>query len=173
MLLKAHVIGAGGARGRAVEEYVMTRFDGIRLFVARFGRSARPGYSLMEILIAVAIIALLATLVAPRLFGQLDRSRVTAAETQIRMIETALDTMRLDIGRYPSEQEGLGLLITPSEGVSALWTGPYLEDGVPNDPWGRPYLYAPAQTPADRGQVFSYGADGEEGGEGLDADIGL
>jgi general secretion pathway protein G len=167
------IVARRGASDHAIEGYVMIRFNGIQRFVRRLQRSARPGYSLMEILIAVAIIALLATLVAPRLFGQLDRSRVTAAETQIRMIETALDTMRLDIGRYPSEQEGLGLLIAPSEGVSAMWTGPYLDDGVPNDPWGRPYLYAPASALADRGQVFSYGADGEEGGEGLDADIGL
>jgi general secretion pathway protein G len=134
---------------------------------------ARPGYSLMEILVAVAIIAVLATLVGPRLFGQLDRSRVTAAQTQIRMIESALDTMRLDIGRYPSEQEGLTLLQAPTEPVSGLWTGPYMDGGIPADPWGNPYRYRPAGTPAERGQVVSLGADNAEGGEGLDADIGL
>lgn len=133
---------------------------------------ARPGYSLMEILVAVAIIAVLATLVAPRLFGQLDRSRVTAAETQIDMLETALDTMRLDIGRYPTEEEGLALLISPSEAVEPMWAGPYLDGELPADPWGNPYRYAPAETAADRGQVYSLGADNAEGGSGLDADIG-
>lgn len=136
-------------------------------------KKARPGYSLMEILVAVAIIATLATIVAPRLFGQLDRSRVTAAETQIRMLETALDTMRLDIGRYPSEQEGLALLRAPTDGVTATWAGPYLDESVPTDPWGNAYRYRPAATSADRGQVFSLGADNAEGGDGLDADIGL
>lgn len=138
----------------------------------RLSRS-RPGYSLMEILVAVAIIAVLATLVAPRLFGQLDQSRQTAAETQIRMIETSLDTMRLDIGRYPTEEEGLVLLVQPNESVSGLWSGPYLDgDEVPPDPWGNPYRYAPAASDADRGEVYSLGADNQEGGDGLDADIG-
>ena len=88
------------------------------------------------------------------------------------MIETALDTMRLDIGRYPTEEEGLGLLQTPNEAVSAMWSGPYLDGGLPQDPWGRPYQYRVGGG-SDRGQVFSYGADGQEGGSGLDADIGL
>ena len=126
----------------------------------------------MEVLIAVAIIAVLATLVGPRLLGQLDRSKVTAATTQIRMIETSLDTMRLDIGRYPTQEEGLALLQTPTDSVSGMWAGPYLDGGLPQDPWGRPYLYR-AGGGSDRGQVFSYGADGEEGGSGNNADIGL
>ena len=140
--------------------------------ITRATRKTRSGYSLMEVLIAVAIIAVLATLVGPRLLGQLDRSKVTAATTQIRMIETALDTMRLDIGRYPTAEEGLGLLQTPSESVSAMWTGPYLDGGLPQDPWGRPYQYRVGGG-SDRGQVYSNGADGQEGGSGLDADIGL
>ena len=138
----------------------------------RFRLRTREGYSLMEVLIAVAIIAVLATLVGPRLLGQLDRSKVTAAQTQIRMIETSLDTMRLDIGRYPTEEEGLALLQAPSETVSGMWAGPYLDGGLPDDPWGRPYQYR-VGSGSDRGQVFSYGADGQEGGSGLDADIGL
>ncbi|HBU63417.1 MAG: type II secretion system protein GspG [Oceanicaulis sp.] len=132
----------------------------------------RAGYSLMEVLIAVAIIAVLATLVGPRLLGQLDRSKVTAAQTQIRMIETSLDTMRLDIGRYPTQEEGLALLQTPTDSVSGMWSGPYLDGGLPDDPWGRPYQYRVGGG-SDRGQVFSYGADGQEGGSGNDADIGL
>lgn len=140
----------------------------IRSFMPR----TRAGYSLMEVLIAVAIIAVLATLVGPRLLGQLDRSKVTAAQTQIRMIETSLDTMRLDIGRYPTQEEGLALLQTPTDSVSAMWAGPYLDGGLPDDPWGRPYQYRVGGS-SDRGQVFSFGADGQEGGSGLDADIGL
>ncbi len=145
--------------------------EGLRVMRRRL-KKTRPGYSLMEILVAVAIVAVLATIVAPRLFGQLDRSRVTAAETQIRLIETALDTMRLDIGRYPTEEEGLALLHASNDSVTAMWAGPYMDDGIPADPWGNAYHYLPASTSADRGQVFSFGADNEEGGSGLDADIG-
>jgi len=139
-----------------------------------FPRSRRrPGYSLMEILVAVAIIAVLATLVAPRLFGQLDRSRVTVAETQIRMVETALDTMRLDVGRYPTQEEGLALLAEPTEDIAPVWVGPYLDEGVPLDPWGNPYRYQAPETRSSQARVYSYGADNAEGGTGLDADIGL
>jgi len=134
-------------------------------------RVLRPGYSLMEVLIAVAIIALLAALIAPRLFGQLDASQVTAARTQIRMIETALDSFRLDIGRYPTEEEGLAVLAAPPPELVDRWNGPYLDGGLPVDPWGAPYRYRPAQTLARRGAVYSYGADGQPGGEGPAADI--
>ncbi len=140
--------------------------------IRRFKPRTREGFSLMEVLIAVAIIAVLATLVAPNLFGYLDRSKVTAAQTQIRMIETSLDTMRLDIGRYPTQEEGLALLQTPTDSVSGMWAGPYLDGGLPEDPWGRPYQYR-VGSGSQRGQVFSYGADGEEGGSGNDSDIGL
>lgn len=140
--------------------------------LSRAATRTRAGYSLMEVLIAVAIIAVLATLVGPRLLGQLDRSKVTAARTQIRMIETSLDTMRLDIGRYPSQEEGLALLQSPTDSVSGMWAGPYLDGGLPEDPWGHAYQYRVGGG-SDRGQVFSYGADGQEGGSGDNADIGL
>lgn len=131
----------------------------------------QAGYSLMEVLIAVAIIATLAALVAPRLFGQLDSSRQAAALTQIRMVETALDTMRLDLGRYPSQEEGLVLLVAPSADVGGSWSGPYMDGGLPQDPWGRPYQYEAGEDLSRRGRVISFGADGEPGGEGLNADI--
>lgn len=150
----------------------MTKVKPLTRWGARWLRSRRPGYSLMEVLIAVAIIAVLATLVGPRLLGQLDQSKVTAANTQIRMIETSLDTLRLDIGRYPTGEEGLILLVAPNDTVQGMWAGPYLDGGLPADPWGNPYQYAPAASPADRGEVFSFGADGVEGGEGQNADIG-
>lgn len=134
-------------------------------------RSLRPGYSLMEVLIAVAIIALLAALIAPRLFGQLDASQVTAARTQIRMIETALDSYRLDVGRYPAAEEGLTALAVPPPDLVDRWNGPYLDGGLPIDPWGMAYQYQPAASLSRRGTVFSYGNDGEPGGEGLAADL--
>jgi general secretion pathway protein G len=132
---------------------------------------AQAGYSLMEVLIAVAIIATLAALVAPRLFGQLDSSRQAAALTQIRMVETALDTMRLDLGRYPSQDEGLGLLVAPSADAGANWNGPYMDGGLPQDPWGAPFQYEAGDDLSRRGRVYSFGADGTLGGEGLNADI--
>jgi general secretion pathway protein G len=132
---------------------------------------ARSGYSLLEVLIAVTIIALLAALIAPRLFGQLDASQVTAARTQIRMIETALDTFRLDIGRYPAPEEGLVALVTPPPDLVDRWAGPYLDGGLPSDPWGNSFQYRSEELLSRRGIAFSYGADGQPGGEGTGADI--
>lgn len=133
--------------------------------------SRRSGYSLIEVLIAVAIVALLAALIAPRLFGQLDSSQVTAARTQIRMIETALDSYRLDIGRYPAPEEGLAALAAPPPDLVDRWNGPYLDGGLPTDPWGADFLYQPNESLARRGIVYSYGNDGEPGGDGLGADL--
>ncbi|WP_421788205.1 type II secretion system major pseudopilin GspG [Hyphobacterium sp.] len=135
------------------------------------GRKMRGGYSLIEVLIAVAIIALLAALIAPRLLGQLDSSQVTAARTQIRMIETALDSYRLDVGRYPAEEEGLAALAAPPPDLVDRWNGPYLDGGLPTDPWGEPFHYQPADSLSRRGIVYTYGNDGEPGGEGLAADL--
>lgn len=138
---------------------------------ARRGLRLRAGYSLMEVLIAVAIIATLAALVAPRLFGQLDSSKQAAALTQIRMVETALDTMRLDLGRYPTQDEGLALLVAPSADAGAVWNGPYMDGGLPADPWGTPFQYEATEDLSRRGRVFSLGADGAPGGDGMNADI--
>lgn len=138
----------------------------------------QAGFSLIEILVVLAIMALIAALVAPRLFGQVDKSKLTVASTQIKSIQTALDTLRLDIGRYPTQEEGLSLLVTPpSDGAaSSSWFGPYLEDGLPADPWGRDYLYTLAVRDSQgfemRPFVYSRGADGNPGGQGLDKDIG-
>jgi len=131
---------------------------------------AISGYSLLEIMIVMMIIAMLATLVGPRLFAQLDRSKTTTAEIQIKALSTAIEQMRLDLGRYPTQQEGLGLLADNLSG-DADWMGPYLDEAVPNDPWKRPYIYiAPAEA-GKRPLIVSYGADGTEGGEGADADV--
>lgn len=142
-------------------------------------RIRRAGFSLLEILVVLAIIALIAAVVGPRLFAQLDRSKTQTARLQIRSLEAALETMRLDIGRLPTEQEGLALLVQADPQTVSGWYGPYLDRSLPADPWGRPYVYRP--PPADatgapgapeiRAQVLSYGADGAEGGTGVNADV--
>lgn len=137
------------------------------------GRRRERGYSLLEVLIVLTIIALIAALVGPRLIAQLDRSKVTAARVQIRALAASLETLRLDLGRYPTNEEGLTLLIEPpgAAAAAALWRGPYLDESVPADPWGRAYVYTAPVGDFARPRVASLGADGEQGGEGLAADI--
>lgn len=138
------------------------------------GRRSERGYSLLEVLIVLTIIALIAAFVGPRLIAQLDRSKVTAARIQIRSLASAVETMRLDLGRYPTQEEGLRALVERPD-VSAedgeVWQGPYLDTAVPLDPWGRPYLYGAPTSETDRPRLGSHGADGKEGGGGLAADI--
>lgn len=138
----------------------------------------REGYSLLEILVVLSIIALIAAVVGPRLFAQLDKSKTQTARLQIRSLEAALETMRLDIGRLPTEQEGLGLLMQANAEQVPGWSGPYLDKALPSDPWARPYIYvAPAAStsgdaaPDNRARVISYGADGAEGGQSANADV--
>jgi general secretion pathway protein G len=132
------------------------------------------GYSLLEVLIVLAIIALVAALVGPRLIAQLDRSKVTAARVQITSLMSSMETMRIDLGRYPSASEGLDLLTrAPNGEETGVWAGPYLDAGIPNDPWGRPYVYEAPANAAARPRIASLGADGEPGGEGLAADISV
>ena len=133
---------------------------------------AAAGFTLLEMIVVLVIIGLIMGLVGPRLFGQADKAKVQTADTQLKMLAGALQTMRLDISRWPTEQEGLALLTSkPAESVRG-WAGPYLDEAVPNDPWGNPYQYAP--TPAGDSPItlYSLGADGKPGGEGQDADIG-
>jgi general secretion pathway protein G len=137
-------------------------------------RLAERGFSLLEVLIVLTIIALVAALVGPRLVAQLDRSKVTAARVQIRAITSALEALRMDLGRYPSADEGLRLLVEAPAGAAEtgeIWQGPYLETELPTDPWGRPYAYEPPPDPEGRPVVLSLGADGVPGGAGLAADI--
>ncbi|MEO0611723.1 MAG: type II secretion system major pseudopilin GspG [Pseudomonadota bacterium] len=140
-------------------------------------RKAERGYSLLEILVVLAIIGVLATLVGPRLFNQVDRSKITAAKAQARFLKTSLEAMYLDIGRYPNDQEGLSLLVTPptDPGLRAQWAGPYIDGDLPVDPWGNDYRYEkPGQDAAGfnlRVKVVSLGADNEVGGTGLNQDI--
>jgi general secretion pathway protein G len=130
------------------------------------------GFTLIELLIVMVILGLLASLVGPRLFGQLDASKVKAARTQIEMLGSALDTYRLDLNRYPSTEQGLAMLWEkPTDAVYAeKWRGPYLKKKVEKDPWGNPYSY---KSPAEKGEyeLSSLGADGKEGGTGDNSDI--
>jgi general secretion pathway protein G len=131
-------------------------------------RSAQ-GFTLIELLIVVTIIALLAGLVVPQFIKQEEKATAKAAKAQVELLGTALDTFRLDVGRYPSSQEGLAALNQKPGGVDR-WDGPYLKKEVPPDPWGKPYIY---KSPGDHGpyDIISYGADGVPGGDGSNHDI--
>ena len=137
-------------------------------------RTRQAGFTLLEMIVVLVIIGLIMGLVGPRLFSQADKAKVQTAETQVRMLRGALETMRLDIGRLPTEEEGLALLTQrPSEPkLSQRWQGPYLEEGVPPDPWGNPYRYSPRASGTHSFSLYSLGADGQPGGSELDADVG-
>lgn len=127
------------------------------------------GFTLLELLVVMVIIGLLVGYVGPRYFSQVGKSEVKAARAQIDALEKALDQYRLDTGRYPSSEQGLGALVNRPANETK-WDGPYLKKGVPNDPWGHPYLY---KSPGEHGSydLLSYGKDGQPGGTGEDADI--
>jgi general secretion pathway protein G len=129
------------------------------------------GFTLLELLVVIVIIGLLAGYVAPRYFSQVGKSEVQVARAQVESLEKALDQYRLDVRRYPSAEEGLEALVAKPAGA-ANWQGPYLKKAVPNDPWGRAYLY---RVPGEKAEfeVVSYGRDGKPGGSGEDSDIGV
>lgn len=141
----------------------------LRGALTRSLRSAQRGFTLIEILVIVAILALLASLVGPQVMGVLGGQKSKTALVQIAEIEKALDVFKLEVGRYPTSSEGLQALVTRPGGV-AIWNGPYLRGGVPSDPWGKPYVYS---NPGPNGgvQIMSYGGDGAPGGDGENADI--
>ncbi len=130
------------------------------------GFSANLGFTLIEILVVMAIIGMLAVMVAPNIFNQQAGAQRDAALSQISSLEAALDTYRLDVGEYPDSLEGL----IENDSGRAVWNGPYLRREVPMDPWGNEYIY---ESEGRSFTLVSYGPDGERGGEGDDADIGL
>jgi general secretion pathway protein G len=138
----------------------------------KFKRPAggEAGFTLVEMLVVITIIGLIMSLVGPRVLNYLSESKIKAAKIQMQSFSSALDLFNLDTGRYPSSGEGLGALIQ-STGTIPAWNGPYLKGGVlPNDPWGKPYVY---RSPGEHGayDILSYGSDGQEGGTGTAADI--
>ena len=134
-------------------------------------RKLNQGFTLLELLVVIVIIGLLAGYVAPRYFAQVGKSETQVARAQIESLEKALDQYRLDVRRYPTAEEGLEALVA-KPATAANWQGPYLKKAVPNDPWGRAYLY---RVPGEKAEyeVVSYGRDGKPGGSGEDSDIGV
>ena len=134
----------------------------------RVARAAR-GFTLLELLVVVAILGLLAGFVAPRYFGQIGKSEVATARAQLDALEKALDQYRLDTGHYPGVDLGLKALVERPQS-EPKWNGPYLRKALPNDPWGKPFIY---RIPGEKGDfdLVSLGKDGAPGGTGENADI--
>ena len=131
-------------------------------------RYREAGFTLIELMIVMAILGLMAYMVAPRLMGVMGKAKPKIAQTDIKNLETALDLFYLDVGRYPTDEEGLKVLFQRPEDM-ANWGGPYIKK-TPKDPWGREYVY---KFPGERGpyDISSLGADGQPGGDGENTDI--
>ena len=141
---------------------------------SRFPAAFRAGFTLIEIMAVVLIIGLLSTLVGVAIFPQIDKSRVNAARAQLKMLDAALETFRMDSARFPTTDQGLEALIIEPADARNYQPGGYLrERRLPDDPWGNPYLYeSPGQNNPHAYDIWSWGADGEAGGSGVDAEIG-
>jgi general secretion pathway protein G len=132
------------------------------------------GFTLLELLVVMTVIAVLAGLVAPMVFSHVGEAKVSAARAQIELFGMALEAYRLDNDYYPSTAQGLEALRTPPAGEpeARAWRGPYLKKTIPLDPWGRPYVYrSPGETNRESYDLLTYGRDGRPGGAGEDADI--
>lgn len=129
----------------------------------------QKGVTLIELLIVLMILGVLAALVGPKMFKQTWKAKQKAAKDQIVLFETALDLYKLEVGKYPSQENGLKALVEQPAGEEK-WDGPYLKKGVPRDPWGNPYVYV---YPGKHGDydIISLGADNSQGGEGENLDI--
>lgn len=137
-------------------------------------KRTRRGFTLMELLVVIAIIATLAAVVAPAIFRNVGDAKISAAKSQIEMLSLALNAYRLDNDAFPTQAQGLAALRVAPTGTDAPvnWRGPYLTRDVPNDPWGRPYVYVVpgAQNPTGF-DLYTLGKDGKPGGEADDADV--
>jgi len=127
------------------------------------------GFTLLELLVVMVILGLLAGYVAPKYFAQVGKSETKVARTQIQALDKALEMYRLDIGQFPTSEQGLNALVTRPQ-KEPTWSGPYLKKAVPLDPWGRPYIFkSPGEH--DDYDLYSLGKDGRPGGEGQNTDI--
>ncbi|HET9385025.1 MAG TPA: type II secretion system major pseudopilin GspG [Gemmatimonadales bacterium] len=138
------------------------------------GDSRQRGFTLIEILVVIIVLGMLAALVGPRILGRVSEAKGATARTQIELLGLALDSYRLDNGRYPTSEQGLAALNeTPArEPVPPNWRGPYLRKTIPVDPWGRPYVYrSPGESNPAAYDLFSLGRDGQPGGSDEDADV--
>ncbi len=141
-----------------------------RVFETKRRAYRQSGFTLMELLVVLAILGLLMSLVGPRVLSQLGGAKTKTAAIQIKDLEQALEMYKLDVGQFPSTDQGLNALAAKPAGVVG-WNGPYLKSAVPVDPWKREYHY---KYPGERGEldIFSYGQNGSPGGEGEDSDVG-
>ena len=138
--------------------------------MTRSAQTTDSGFTLLELLVVILIIGLLTGIIGPRLMGQISRSEVTTARAQIAAFDKAVESYRLDMGQYPSSEQGLRALVSPPTSPER-WRGPYLKGALPLDPWGSPYQY---RVPGAGGRDFdivSLGRDKAPGGSGDDADI--
>ena len=133
-------------------------------------RQHSSGFTLLELLVVIVIIGLLAAYVGPKYFAQLGKSEVTVAKAQMESFEKSLDTYRLDVGRYPTTEEGMAALMAAPPTAATKWNGPYLKKAVPLDPWGNAYVYRSPGAKAEY-EIVSTGKDGQPGGTGENADI--
>jgi general secretion pathway protein G len=130
----------------------------------------QSGVTLIELLVVVVIIGLFLALVAPNLWKNYDKSKVTVTRNQIENFQTALGVYKLDVGTFPTTEQGLqALRVCPSDVTQ--WAGPYMPKDIPKDPWGHDYIYKYPGDHGDDPDIVSYGLDGQAGGEGLAADI--
>jgi general secretion pathway protein G len=133
-------------------------------------RNKARGFTLLELLVVIVIIGLLSAFVAPKYFGQIGRSKTQVAKAQIEAFEKGLDQYRIDVGHYPTTDQGLvALFAAPNS--EANWHGPYLKKGVPHDPWNNAYVYRAPGNDGREYDILSHGADGQQGGGGEDADV--
>ncbi|MFY3138343.1 type II secretion system major pseudopilin GspG [Achromobacter xylosoxidans] len=133
------------------------------------GENPQKGFTLLELLVVLLIVALLASYVGPKLFTQVDKAKVRSTEAQMKTLADAVTQFRLDTGRYPTQDEGLQALVAPPQDAEG-WSGPYLAKAVPADGWGRPYQWnVPGRD--SEAEIVSLGRDGKVGGSGVDAEI--
>jgi general secretion pathway protein G len=149
-------------------DFAMINACGFRFHRASRRASRALGFTLVELLVVLAILALLAGIVGPKVLGQLGGAKSKTAAVQIADLEKTLELFKLDVGRYPTAEEGLEALVKKPANAAA-WSGPYLKGGVPVDPWSHPYVYKPGA--GGTVEIMSLGADGLPGGEGENADV--